>query len=162
MPGFALLASPWWVNLLILVPVAPYLLSRKAKFTLGRKRLLVIAVFGIAFGFVEAAVVVYLRAATGLWPVPQAYGPAALPESLVENRVLPRSGNHRDAGRNRLASRAKPQSKNRRVSLDLRVLGFLLLRLASSHHRLARLARQHRYSLPHSRAVARTGVVSPS
>jgi hypothetical protein len=63
--------------------VIPYLLSRKAKFTLGRKRLLVVAVFGVAFGFVEAAVVVYLRAATGLWPVPQAHGPAALPENLV-------------------------------------------------------------------------------
>ncbi len=83
MSGFALFASPWWVNLLILVPVAPYLLARNAKFTLGRKRLLGIAVFGIAFGFVEASVVVYLRAATGLWPVPQAYGPTALPESLV-------------------------------------------------------------------------------
>ncbi|MGD0738106.1 MAG: hypothetical protein ABR957_00835 [Terracidiphilus sp.] len=83
MTRFALFASPWWVNLLILVPVAPYLLARKAKFTLGRRRLLVIAVFGIAFGFVEAAVVVYLRAATGLWPVPQAYAPAALPQSLV-------------------------------------------------------------------------------
>jgi hypothetical protein len=82
MTRFALFASPWWVNLLILVPVAPYLLARKTKFTLGRKRLLVIAVFGIAFGFVEAAVVVYLRAATGLWPVPQAYGPTAPPESL--------------------------------------------------------------------------------
>ena len=83
MPGFTLFASPWWVNLLVLVPVIPYLLSRKAKFTLGRKRLLVIAVFGIAFGFVEAAVVVYLRIATGLWPVPQVNSSAALPENLV-------------------------------------------------------------------------------
>jgi hypothetical protein len=83
MTRFALFASPWWVNLLILIPAVPYLLARKAKFTLGRKRLLVIAIFGIAFGFVEAAVVVYLRAATGLLPVPQAYGPAALPPSLV-------------------------------------------------------------------------------
>lgn len=82
MTGFALLASPWWVNLFILVPIVPYLLSRKTKIPLGRKQLLVTAVFGIAFGFVEAAVVVYLRAATGLWPVPQVHGPAALPESL--------------------------------------------------------------------------------
>jgi hypothetical protein len=84
MAGFALFASPWWVNLLVLVPAAPYLLSRKTKIPLGRKRLLVIAIFGIAFGFVEAAVVVYLRAATGLWPVPQANGPAALPENFVK------------------------------------------------------------------------------
>lgn len=83
MTGFTLLASPWWVNLLILVPAIPYLLSRKTKFHLSKKRLLVIAAVGIAFGFVEAAVVVYLRAATGLLPVPQAHGPAALPENLV-------------------------------------------------------------------------------
>jgi hypothetical protein len=88
MSGFVLFASPWWVNLLVLVPAMPYLLSRKAKSTLGRRRLLVIAVFGIAFGFVEAAVVIYLRAATGLWPIPQAHGPAALPESLVRIECL--------------------------------------------------------------------------
>jgi len=84
MSGFVLFASPWWVNLLILVPIAPCFLSRNAKNPLGRRQLLVIAVFGIAFGFVEAAVVVYLRAATGLWPVPQAYGPTALPQTLVK------------------------------------------------------------------------------
>ena len=83
MTGFALFASPWWVNLLALVPVAPWLLARKQKFSIGRKRLLVIAAVAIAFGFVEAAVVVYLRAATGLWPVPQANGFVALPENLV-------------------------------------------------------------------------------
>lgn len=83
MTGFALFASPWWVNLLILIPAAPLLLSKNARIALGRKRLLVIAVFAIAFGFVEAAVVVYLRAATGLWPVPQAHGPTALPGNLL-------------------------------------------------------------------------------
>jgi hypothetical protein len=83
MQGFALFASPWWVNLLILAPAAPYLLARKTKFPLGRKRLVLIAAFAIAFGFVEAAVVVYLRAATGILPVPQVTGPAALPENLV-------------------------------------------------------------------------------
>jgi hypothetical protein len=70
MSGFALFATPWWVNLLILIPVVPWLLSRKEKIRVGKKRLLVVALFGIAFGFVEAAVVVYLRAATGLWPGP--------------------------------------------------------------------------------------------
>jgi hypothetical protein len=70
MSGFVLFATPWWVNLLILIPVAPYLLSRKNKLRVGKKRLLVVALFAVAFGFVEAAVVVYLRAATGLWPGP--------------------------------------------------------------------------------------------
>lgn len=84
MPGFALFARPSWVNLLILVPIAPWLLSRGAKLPIGRKRLLVIALFGIAFGFVEAAVVVYLRAATGLYPVPQINAPASLPVYLLK------------------------------------------------------------------------------
>ncbi len=81
MSGFVLFATPWWVNLLILIPVVPYLLSRKGKLRIGKKRLLVVALFAVAFGFVEAAVVVYLRAATGLWPGPPAKAlvlPAAL------------------------------------------------------------------------------------
>lgn len=83
MPGFALLANPWWVNLLALVPVAPWLLARRAKLPIARKRLLLLALFGVAFGFVEAAVVVYLRAATGLYPAPQVQGPTALPMDLL-------------------------------------------------------------------------------
>ena len=50
---------------------------------IGRKRLLIAALFGIAFGFVEAAVVVYLRFATGLWPRPQASAFITLPERLL-------------------------------------------------------------------------------
>ena len=88
MSRFVLFATPWWVNLLALVPIAPYLLSIKTKFSIGRKRLLLLAVFGIAFGFVEAAVVVYLRAATGLLPVPQVHGTVALPQSLVRTECF--------------------------------------------------------------------------
>jgi hypothetical protein len=83
MTGFVLFATPWWVNLLLLIPVLPYLLSRKQKFAISRKRLWLTAAFGIAFGFVEAAVVVYLRTATGLLPVPQVASPPPLPESVV-------------------------------------------------------------------------------
>ena len=83
MSGFVLLAKPWWVNLLILIPVVPYLLSKKEKLRIGRKRLLVVALIGVAFGFVEAAVVVYLRAATGLWPSPPVKALVAVPESLL-------------------------------------------------------------------------------
>ncbi|MGC9224707.1 MAG: hypothetical protein ACP5E2_12320 [Terracidiphilus sp.] len=88
MSRFVLFATPWWVNLLALAPIAPYLLSIKTKFSIGRKRLLLLAVFGIAFGFVEAAVVVYLRAATGLLPVPQVHGTAALPQSLARTECF--------------------------------------------------------------------------
>jgi len=82
------LATPWWVNLLVVVPVVPYLLSRKAKLRLGRKQLLAAALFGIAFGFVEAAVVVYLRAATGLWPGPVEKVLVSVPEKLLKIETL--------------------------------------------------------------------------
>jgi hypothetical protein len=83
MSGFVLLATPWWVNLLILVPAVPYLLSRKGKIRIGRKRLLVAGLFGVAFGFVEAAVVVYLRAATGLGQGQQVQALIAFPETFL-------------------------------------------------------------------------------
>ncbi len=82
MSGFVLFATPWWVNLLILVPCVPYLLSAKQRIGIGKRRLLEAALFGVAFGFVEAAVVVYLRAATGLLSAPHAKVIAAFPESL--------------------------------------------------------------------------------
>ena len=68
MGKFQLWAQPWWVNLLMLIPLVGFLLLRKKGLPLPRRQLLFIAVFAVAFGFVEAAVVVYLRAATGLLP----------------------------------------------------------------------------------------------
>jgi len=50
------------------VPVAVFLLSRKNKFSISKQQLLLVAIFGIAFGFVEASVVIYLRAALGFLP----------------------------------------------------------------------------------------------
>lgn len=61
-----MLASPWWVNLLILVPLVAYYFWRKPGLSISKFILAVSALFGIAFGFVEAAVVVYLRGAVGL------------------------------------------------------------------------------------------------
>lgn len=66
MHPFQLLAQPWWVNLLILIPVFTYFAFRRLGVELSRATLLAAALFAIAFGFVEASVVVYLRAATGL------------------------------------------------------------------------------------------------
>jgi hypothetical protein len=68
--GFRLLATPWWVNLLILVPVLSYWLWRRTGLALTGRILAAGTVFGLAFGFVESAVVVYLRAAIGLVPTP--------------------------------------------------------------------------------------------
>jgi hypothetical protein len=64
-----ILAQPWWVNFFILIPFIAYSGWRgKGLPHLSWRRLVVLAVFGIAFGFVEASVVVYLRAAVGLLP----------------------------------------------------------------------------------------------
>ena len=58
------IAEPWWVNLLIAVPMALWFVPRKGTAGLGKERLALTGVFGIAFGLVEAAVVIYLRAAS--------------------------------------------------------------------------------------------------
>jgi hypothetical protein len=63
-----LLAQPLWVNLLILIPVGIFFGWRGKGLQISGRQLLFAAVFALAFGFVEAAVVVYLRAATGLLP----------------------------------------------------------------------------------------------
>ena len=61
-------AQPWPVNLLILIPISTYFAFRRKGLLLSWRRLAALAVFASAFGFVEAAVVVYLRAAVGLLP----------------------------------------------------------------------------------------------
>jgi hypothetical protein len=64
MNGFLLFAHPWWVNLLLLVPFAAYYFFRRGlRITNGH--LFVAALFSSAMGFLESAVVVYLRAALG-------------------------------------------------------------------------------------------------
>lgn len=63
-----LIAEPWWVNLLVLVPPFAYFRWKRGGVVLAPRQLLASGVFAAAFGFVEAVVVVYLRAATGLLP----------------------------------------------------------------------------------------------
>ena len=66
MHGISLWARPWWVNLLLLVPFVNLAVWRRRCLSLDLPRLGFAAAFAAAFGFVEAAVVVYLRAALGL------------------------------------------------------------------------------------------------
>jgi hypothetical protein len=61
-------AQPWWVNLLVLVPFGVYFVFRRKAVLLSWRQLTASATFAAAFGFVEAAVVVYLRAALGMLP----------------------------------------------------------------------------------------------
>jgi|SRR5579863_1948483 len=68
MENFQPWAQPWWVNLLILIPLIAFVSWRGKELQFTRGQLVLMAIFAVAFGFVEAAVVVYLRAATGLLP----------------------------------------------------------------------------------------------
>jgi hypothetical protein len=68
MHSFALWAHPWWVNLLVLVPAINFFYWRRHPLEITWRQLLYASMFAIGFGFVEAAVVVYLRAAIGLLP----------------------------------------------------------------------------------------------
>jgi hypothetical protein len=68
MPAVQLFAHPWWVNLLIFIPVVMYLFWRRNGLELTGRQRLTLAAFALAFGFVESAVVVYLRAALGDLP----------------------------------------------------------------------------------------------
>jgi hypothetical protein len=66
MGSFKLLAHPWWVNLLLLVPLAAYFLFRREKPELTSRELLTSAMFALSFGFVEGAVAIDLGVAVGL------------------------------------------------------------------------------------------------
>ncbi len=57
------MASPWWVNLLLLVPFLAFWLWRGG-LRLSSRELIALSVWAAAFGVVEGAVVVYLRAVT--------------------------------------------------------------------------------------------------
>jgi hypothetical protein len=63
-----LIAEPWWVNLTVLAPVLAYCSWRRGGVPLTTQQLVISGVFAVSFGFVEASVVVYLRAAVGLLP----------------------------------------------------------------------------------------------
>jgi hypothetical protein len=68
MASIPLWAQPWWVNLLVLVPLLAFFLLRRKGLLLSKQQLLWLTLFGMSFGFVEASVVVYLRAAIGMLP----------------------------------------------------------------------------------------------
>jgi hypothetical protein len=68
MGEFRLLAHPLLVNLLVLVPLMLYFAWRNRGIQIPGRQLLFTSIFALAFGFVEAAVAVYLSAAAGLLP----------------------------------------------------------------------------------------------
>jgi hypothetical protein len=56
------MAHPWWVNLLIAVPIISYLFWRREPLLITRAHLLASGLFAASFGVLEGTVVVYLRA----------------------------------------------------------------------------------------------------
>ena len=64
----ALVVQPWWVNLIILIPPLAWFSWRRRGVPVTARQLAISGVFAAAFGFLEAVVVVYLRAAVGLLP----------------------------------------------------------------------------------------------
>lgn len=101
---FQFRAQPWWVNLLWVVPFVAFAIWRRRRLQLSWHQLIYAALFAAGFGFVEAAVVVYLRAAIGLLPAyhgtladvqrmaPEAYQQAQslnqFPQSLLTIEVM--------------------------------------------------------------------------
>lgn len=95
-----LVAEPWWVNLAVLIPVGAYLWWRRTSIAITARQLILVGAFATAFGFLEATIVVYLRAATGLLPgyqgmlsdvarlAPQSRLLRELPPSLLRLEVL--------------------------------------------------------------------------
>jgi len=63
-----LVAQPWWVNLIVLIPPLAWYFWRRGGVPLNARQLVISGVFAASFGFLEAVVVVYLRAAAGLLP----------------------------------------------------------------------------------------------
>ena len=63
-----LVAQPWWVNLIVLLPPLAWFSWRRGGVSLTVRQLVLSGIFAASFGFMEAVVVVYLRAAVGLLP----------------------------------------------------------------------------------------------
>ncbi|HZU42477.1 MAG TPA: hypothetical protein VE994_07390 [Terriglobales bacterium] len=68
MQSIRLFAQPWWVNLLIFVPLLGFYFWRRKRLEITVPALFVSGAFALAFGFVEGSVVVYLRGALGMLP----------------------------------------------------------------------------------------------
>ena len=95
-----LIAQPWWVNLLILVPPVAYFSWRRQRVPLTVRQLISSGVFAAAFGFLEAVVVVYLRAAAGLLPGYQGTRSHII---VLSGEAIPGAGNgHHRLARDRL------------------------------------------------------------
>src|SRR5713226_3328138 len=170
-----LVAQPWWVNLIALIPPLAYFSWRRGGVALSARQLAVSGVFAASFGFLEAVVVVYLRAAVGLLPeykgtlsdvmqmseefYRQSQAIGQLPPSLLSLEVL-REAATIYAPQRCFADVDEVQSAHCNFPLDLCHLGYHLLCRALDHSAMAPFAKRSGCVVPDSRAVAFTSVVS--
>ncbi len=141
--SIGLVAQPWWVNLLVLVPPFAWFSWRRGGVPVTARQLFISGLFAGAFGFLEAVVVVYLRAATGLLPGYQG----------TLSDVIRMSGQYY------VQSQAITQFPKSLLSL-VRHLGHYVLRGPLGHRTVAAFTQGSRRAVPHSRALAFAGVVS--
>jgi len=86
MNNFQIFATPWWVNLAIIVPIVSYFLWRKRGLFIPWPNILYATLFAVGFGINEAVVIVYLRAGGGL--LSTIYQPAQLLSTLPRTEVF--------------------------------------------------------------------------
>lgn len=86
-------AEPWWVNLFLLVPFLIFFSWRQNGLVISLGTLGVLTIFAGAFGFVEAAVVVYLRAAIGQLP---GYGGTLADVARLSSQIYQQAQLHSD------------------------------------------------------------------
>ncbi len=146
-----LVAQPWWVNLIVLIPPLAWYFWRRGGVPLNARQLVISGVFAASFGFLEAVVVVYLRAAAGLLPgyqgtlsdvirmsggvYQQSQAISQFPKSLLTLEVL------REAATILMLLICQVQGARRRFPLDLCHLGHRLLCRALGHGKMAPFAR---------------------
>ena len=104
MQRFQIWAQPWWVNLVLLVPALSFLGWRRKGLLLSWRKLSALALFGVAFGFVEAVVVVYLRTAADAVghfssAISQAHAPTTYQQAVSSLAQLPQGLRTVEVGR---------------------------------------------------------------
>lgn len=86
-------AEPWWVNLFLLAPFLVFFAWRSNGLAISLGTLGALAIFAGAFGFVEAAVVIYLRAAIGQLP---GYGGTLADVARLSSQIYQQAQIHSD------------------------------------------------------------------
>ena len=168
-------AHPWWVNLLALIPFITYAAFRRKRALLNWRQLTTLAIFAASFGFVEAAVVVYLRAANRT--VAGIYRNAVRASAFVDglssgpvyisispepahHRGLPRSGHHDHAGECDAARGIERKCAMGRLSMAFCFVGYRLLCRTLAHGSLARFTHRSGCVVSHPSALDFAGLVS--